>query len=121
MKIGRRFAVLGFPFALAGLRAALAEQWDRTPSAQPNPRVPPRIAPSDLGSAPQTQRDPKEAAKENLKNLRQNVDQLVQMIQDLKTESDKTEQTDVLSLTFVRKAEGIEKLARQIKSQARAA
>ena len=117
MTIGRRSAVSGLAFTLVGLRPPLGGQWDRLPSAQPNPRVPARSIPPDLASAPQT--DPKAALKENWKNLKHNVDQLVQMAQDLKTETDKTDQTDVLSLTLVHKAEAIEKLARQIKSQAR--
>jgi hypothetical protein len=119
MTIGRRYAFSAMAFTLVGLRALFAAQWDRLPSAQPNPRVPPRSMPPDSQTAPQT--DPKEALKENLKNLRHNVDQLVQMAQDLKTEADKTDQVDVLSVTFVHKAEAIEKLARQIKSQARLA
>jgi hypothetical protein len=38
---------------------------------------------------------------------------------DLKDESDKTPETDVLSLSMVKKAEDIEKLARQIKERIR--
>jgi hypothetical protein len=64
--------------------------------------------------------DPKERLKENLKNLRRDVDELVQLAQDLKTDADKTNQTDVLSITLIHKTEEIEKLARQIKSLARA-
>jgi len=65
-------------------------------------------------------RDPKEQLKENQKNLRSDVDRLLQCAQELKDEVDKTEQTNVLSLSLVHKAEEVEKLARQIKSLARA-
>jgi hypothetical protein len=41
------------------------------------------------------------------------------LAKDLKDESDKTPETDVLSLSMVKKAEDIEKLARQIKERIR--
>ena len=44
----------------------------------------------------------------------------LQMAQDLKNESDKTPETDVLSLSLVKKVEDIEKLARQIRDRIRA-
>ena len=118
MTIGRRSAVSTVALTLFGLPTLLAAQWDRLPSAQPNPRLPPRPAPPDLASTPHA--DPKEAVKENLKQLRLDVDQLVQLVQDLKTETDKTNQTNVLSLTLVHKTDEIEKLAKQIKSLVRA-
>jgi len=45
----------------------------------------------------------------------------LQLAQELKGEADKTEQTSVLSLSLVHKAEEVEKLAKQIKGLARAA
>jgi hypothetical protein len=44
---------------------------------------------------------------------------LLQLAKDLKEESDKTPETDVLSLSLVKKAEDIEKLAHQIKDRIR--
>jgi hypothetical protein len=118
MTMGRRWAVSGLVFTLIGWRALLAEQSNRLPSAQPNPRLPPRIMPDNPG--PVQHADPILRLKENLKNLRSDVDQLVQLAQDLKTESDKTNQTEVLSLTLVHKADDVEKLAKKIKSLAHA-
>jgi hypothetical protein len=46
---------------------------------------------------------------------------LLQLAQELKDEADKTEQTDVLSLSLIHRAEEIEKLARQINGLARSA
>ena len=57
--------------------------------------------------------------KEEQKELRRNVDRLLQMVKDLKEEPDKTPETDVLALSLVKKAEDIEKLARQIKERIR--
>jgi hypothetical protein len=64
--------------------------------------------------------DPKVQLKEDQKALRHDVDRLLQLVKDLKDESDKTPETNVLSLTLVKKAEDIEKLARQIRDRIRA-
>jgi hypothetical protein len=74
--------------------------------------------PDDETTSPK--RDLKEQRAENQKNLRRDADHLLQLAQELKDETDKTEHTNVLSLPLVRKAEQIEKLARQIKGLARA-
>ena len=64
--------------------------------------------------------DPRVQLKEDQKELRRDVDHLLQLVKDLKDESDKTPETDVLSLSLVKKAEDIEKLARQIRDRIRA-
>lgn len=64
--------------------------------------------------------DPKLQLKENQKKIRSDADHLLELAQGLKQEADKTEQIDVLSLSLIRKAEEIEKLAKQIKGLARA-
>src|SRR6266849_2765374 len=100
---GRRLFISYIVAFLAAARSSLALQ------QQPFPGDEPYRAP-----------DPKEQLKENQKNLRRDADRLVELAQELKTESDKTEQTSVLSLSLIHKAEEVEKLARQIKSLARA-
>jgi hypothetical protein len=64
--------------------------------------------------------DPKEQLKEDQKTIRRDVDHLLQLVRDFKEETDKTQETEVLSLSLVKKAEEIEKLARQIKERIRA-
>ena len=117
MTMGRRSVILSLVLTPVGLRALLAGQFEQIPNPQRNPGITGRPVPR--GAEP-TPPDPKEILKENQKNLRRDVDQLVQLAQDLKTEADQTNQTNVLSLTFIHKAEKIEKLVRQIKSLARA-
>jgi hypothetical protein len=118
MTMGRRSLVLSLVLTPVGLRALLAGQFEQIPNPQRNPGITGR--PTPRGTEPAPGPDPREILKENQKNLRRDVDQLVQLAQDLKTDSDQTNQTNVLSVTFVHKAEVIEKLARQIKSLARA-
>ncbi len=52
--------------------------------------------------------------------MRRDVDRLLQLVKELKDESDKTPETDVLSMSLVKKTEDIEKLARQIRDRIRA-
>ena len=87
------------------------------------PRVPqfrmPAIQRTGRRSPASAGADPKVMLKEEQKELRHDVDRLLQMAKDLKDESDKTPETDVLSLSLVKKAEDIEKLAHQIKERIR--
>lgn len=64
--------------------------------------------------------DPKVQLREDQKILRRDVDRLLQMVKELKAESDNTPETQVLSLSLVKKTEDIEKLARQIRDRIRA-
>ena len=65
--------------------------------------------------------NPKVILKESQKNLRRDPDRLLELAKDLKEEAYKTEQTEVLSLSLVHKAEDVEKLARHIKDLVRTA
>lgn len=55
----------------------------------------------------------------NEKDIKKNVEKLYQLASDLKEQVEKTDSAKVLSLTLVRKAEEIEKLARSIKERAK--
>jgi peptidoglycan hydrolase CwlO-like protein len=121
MNTGRRFFLSGAAAALAAGHALLTSAQRHDPSAQippfPGPGVP-NAAPDDVPLPPRA--DPKTQLKEEQKELRRDVDRLLQMVKDLKEESDKTPETDVLSMSLVKKTEDIEKLARQIRDRIRA-
>ena len=121
MNNGRRFFLSGIAAALAGTRAVLsAAQGQRREGPPHLPQIPDASDSSATDEVPLPPRsDPKLQLKENQKALRHDVDRLVQLAKDLKDESDKTPETDVLSLSMVKKAEDIEKLARQIKERIR--
>src|ERR1700730_1833042 len=106
---GRRAFISCIVTVLAAARSSLALQQQQSPF----PRVPgvpgaDRQSPFP-GDEPSRGPDPKEQLKENQRNLRRDVDRLLELAQELKTESDKTEQTRVLSLSLVHKAEEVEK------------
>jgi cytochrome P450 len=122
MKIGRRFFLSGFAAILTGTKVLPAgDQGQRPNNPSHVPQFPDASNSNGTEDTPLPPRaDPKVQVKEDQKALRRDVDRLVQLTKDLKEESDKTPETDILSLTLVKKAEDIEKLARQIKERIRA-
>jgi hypothetical protein len=61
----------------------------------------------------------KAVLEENQKDIKKNVEKLFDLASELKEQVEKTDSTKTLSLALVRKAEEIEKLARQIKERAK--
>ena len=122
MKTGRRFFVSGIAMTLAGTRALLAGgQGQRHENPSHIPQIPDASGSTGTDDIPLPARaDPKVQLKEGQKELRRDVDHLLQLAKDLKDESDKTPETDVLSLSLVKRVEDIEKLARQIRDRIRA-
>lgn len=124
MKTGRRLFLSGAAAMLAGTHSLLSKlsNAQRHDPGAPIPPFPgpagPNAAPDDVPLPPRA--DPKTQLKEEQKELRHDVDRLLQMVKDLKEQSDKTPETDILSLALVKKAEDIEKLAHQIRDRIRA-
>jgi hypothetical protein len=122
MKTGRRYFLANFVVTLAGAKTLWAGGQRQVPSTR-TPQFPDASGSNkpreDVPLPPIS--DPKVQLKESQKNLRRDADHLLQLAKELKDEADKTEQTNVLSLSLVRKAEEVEKLARQIKDLVRAA
>jgi len=118
----RRFFLSGLVGVLAGAKISLSAGQRQGPAPR-FPQVPDASTsngqPSDVPLPPRA--NPKVQLKEDQKTLRHDVDHLVQLAKELKEEADKTPETDILSLSLVKKAEEIEKLAHQIRDLARAA
>lgn len=57
--------------------------------------------------------------KQRQKSIKEDVDKLFELASELKTAVEKTDSTRVLSVAMIKKAEEIEKLARQIKDYAK--
>jgi hypothetical protein len=78
--------------------------------------------PSDSSNSPNSPNLPNPAKtrlEEHQKNIKKEVEKLYDLASELKTEVEKTDSTTVLSLAMVKKAEEIEKLAKQIKDHAK--
>jgi hypothetical protein len=63
--------------------------------------------------------DPKAIARANQITIRTDIAKLYEMVSDLKEEIEKTDATATLSISVVKKAQQIEKLAKQIKELAK--
>jgi hypothetical protein len=119
MEIGRRkFTILAS--GAAALLWRLPGTFARQPQQPTEPR-PPRLGP---GAAPEDQpaisREAMKAAlKENEKQIKKDIEKLYQLAEELKKEVEKSDASEVLSLSVVRKAEEVEKLAKRIKNLAR--
>jgi hypothetical protein len=71
-------------------------------------------------SDPAPAKSPTKAILEaNEKDIKKNIEKLYQLATDLKTEVEKTDSSQILSLALVKKAEEIERLARDIKTRAK--
>jgi hypothetical protein len=79
--------------------------------------------PEDVSNSPNSANFPPNSSKamleERQKSIKKDVEKLYELAAQLKTDVEKTDSTTVLSLAMLRRADEIEKLARQIKDHAR--
>jgi len=87
------------------------------PSGRP-PTSDPAIEPESSDPAP-AKSSTKALLEANEKDIKKNIEKLYQLASDLKTEVEKTDSSQILSLALVKKAEEIEKLAHDIKARAK--
>jgi hypothetical protein len=96
--------------ASAGVFGAAPRAHAQNPRTDPRPKdesVEPAVPPS------------KTVLKENEKDIKKDIEKLYQLAGELKAEVEKTDSSVVLSLAMLRKAEEIEKLAKEIKNRAK--
>src|SRR5215469_7788339 len=109
MERDRRAFLSRFAAALPSVSLLWAAQ--KPPGPTQNPRTDPRPKDEDttLAGPPV-----KAVLKENEKDIKKDIEKLYQLVSDLKAEVEKTDSSQVLSLALLRKAEEIERLAREI-------
>jgi hypothetical protein len=107
---------LGAASAALGLSAQASLSQTAKPSPPPA-RVPETAAGDDDNGLPKS--GTKAILEENDKDIKKKIEKLFELATDLKAEVEKTDSAKVLSLIMVKKAEEIEKLARDIKTRAR--
>jgi len=101
----------------AGLAARITGELaqGQTPKFPQDPKNAPDSPPENpLAPSPE-----KRMLEENQKDIKKKVEKLYELATELKGEVDKTDSSKVLSLNLVRKAEEIEKLAREIKNRSK--
>ena len=127
----RRFLRQAVPVTLvmgSGCSAVLDTLTQGTPRrGQEPPRAPapPNSPRTDFPPFPQPpgppepKPDPRALLKKNQETIKRDVKRLAELARQLESEMEKTDAAEVLSLQFVRTAEEIEKLAKNIKNLAR--
>ena len=101
--------------ALGGAISALT----RGQNPFPGPPSPIRSGEDEATPNPGMKPPKKVALEENQKEIKKSVEKLFELASQLKEQVEKTDATAVLSLAMVKKAEEIERLARQIKERAK--
>jgi peptidoglycan hydrolase CwlO-like protein len=112
----RRNFLVGLATAGTMLGAAVG-----TPSSQ-NPTMPRPVPPGQEPTAPENPNAPspeKRQLDENEKDIKKKVERLYELATELKAEVDKTDSSKVLSLNLLKKAEEIEKLAKDIRTRSK--
>jgi hypothetical protein len=90
-----------------------------TPQPLPSPNAPNPSFPQGINGPGPTQPDQKALDKQNQAQMRADIDKLYALITDLKQEVGVTNSMNVLSVSVVKKAKEIEKLAKQVKDLAK--
>jgi peptidoglycan hydrolase CwlO-like protein len=88
------------------------------PQPKPSPNTPNGNFPPGLKGPPVTT-DSKVSNKQNQEEIKSDVSRLYEMVSELKEQVEHTDANSTLSLSVVKKAQQIEKLAKQIKELAK--
>ncbi len=113
MDTRRRF-LIGLATAGSTLGAVIGTAHSQNPMPRP---APPGQEPGP--TRPDVPSPEKRQLDENQKDIKRKVERLYELATELKAEVDKTDSSKVLSLNLVKKAEEIEKLAKEIKGRSK--
>ena len=123
MQHSRRRLLLISSAALGGILVPFAKISAQEPVGSGRKRPTDGSQDAANGEGPNAANLPASAAKtmleERQKNIKKDVRKLYELASDLKNEVEKTDSTAVLSIAMLKKADEIEKLARQIKDRAK--
>ncbi len=119
MWVSRRIILRDFAGAATAylMAASVGVGQDPFPNSRRQPPV--RPGEDDANPNPNGKSPTKVLLEENQKDIKKNVEKLFDLASQLKEQVEKTDATAVLSLAMVKKAEEIERLARQIKERAK--
>jgi hypothetical protein len=122
MRETRRKFVIGLAvgiFLAAGAESLFSQRHARQPNLHQQPDHPPVIGIGDDAAQLETKGAKAALLLQNKKDFREGVEHLSVLVNELREEVDKTATTDVLSVRMYKKAQEIEKLAKQIKNKAK--
>jgi peptidoglycan hydrolase CwlO-like protein len=104
--------------ALAAAPLVFAQARTSSPAPLPSPNAPDPHSPGGLDGL-QANKDSPAPNPQNQKQIRDDVEKLYEMVSELKKQVESTDANSMLSLSVVKRAQQIEKLAKQIKDLAK--
>jgi hypothetical protein len=111
---------LGVPLGLFSSGIASAQNGlPARPEPAQNPVAPKISQPMPSDEIKPNSKETKDILKQNQRQIKENVERIYKLAEELKDEVEKTDATNTLSLPMIQKAEQIEKLAKQVKNLAR--
>jgi hypothetical protein len=110
---------LTFLLASVTLPSAAQRAVPPPPHPLPSPNAPNSNVPSGLDGPPLTVSDPKALDLQNQAEIKAEIEKLYALVFELREQMKQTDAANTLSLTVVKKAQAIEKLAKQIKDRSK--
>jgi len=110
--------IVGATGALAAAPLVFAQARTSSPAPLPSPNAPDPHNPGGLDGL-QAKKDSTAPSPGNQKQIRDDVEKLYEMVSELKKQVESTDVNSMLSLSLVKRAQQIEKLAKQIKERAK--
>ena len=111
--------ILALLLASANLPSAAQRAVPRPPQPAPSPNTPNSNVPSGLDGPKVTGSDPKALDLQNQAEIKADIERLYALAFELREQMKQTDATNTLSLTVVKKAQAIEKLAKEIKDRSK--
>jgi hypothetical protein len=121
MSQSRRHLLQSFAGFTGALAAAplLLSQSRPAPQPLPSPNAPNPNFPQGMNGPGPTGPDQKAINRQNQNQIREDVDKMYALVLELKQELTVTNTSSVLDISFVKKAQQVEKLAKQVKDLAK--
>jgi len=126
MRQSRRRLLATFVGVAGGLAAepvlSSALAFQRPPQPIPSPNAPNPNYPPGLNNAgvnPNEEKEAKAVDPQRQKDIRADVQRLYELVGELKDEVEKTDSNSVFSISVVKKAQQIEKLAKRVKDMSK--
>jgi len=124
--VSKRFMSAVFLLTISISTPLVIEAWQARPMPTPPKPLPSPNAPRDqnvpqgLEGVPGSTEKPKNAIdQQNQQEIRLQIQRLYAMATEMKDEADRTDANSVLSVTVLKRAQDIEKLAKQIRDRAK--
>jgi|HubBroStandDraft_4_1064222.scaffolds.fasta_scaffold44873_2 hypothetical protein len=111
--------ILALLLANASLPSAAQRAVPRPPQPVPSPNTPNSNVPSGLDGPKVTGSDPQALDLQNQAKIKADIERLYALAFELREQMKQTDATNTLSLTLGKKAQAIEKLAKEIKDRSK--